>query len=428
MIQPTSFRNLLFAFLFACFFGFPALLAYVCRDTLIGSTKRLPIHIPFAIFVAPLLIFSSLSLLFPDVPKINDADLIPETTILPPEEINAYFPLQRASERIYTPEQDSAERLWQFLKGDGWDQAEIDIFLAANEIVLHDTHHAATLPRYECPVREEYGIDRDFACNPILRNIRQSALIAGLSALSHARADNVYGAVEDAFIPIRIGQLMIDQHQTSLIEYMVGITLQGIGFDVLRTTIKTYEIPSEILISASEELQQYVDNIQQSKNVMRHEYLWAKDAMGFIYNFGSNFYAQPNRSVFEVAKNARQNIALADTPCHEPDRARTESHYDIFPEISVWKIPFTRNAIWKPFTSMMTESFTGLSNRVCEDYARAEQIRFELILHAYKYDHGIYPASQAELIPQYVIKPIVNPLTNSEYTFDSQTGETILPQ
>ncbi|MBI2024017.1 hypothetical protein HYT00_01365 [Candidatus Giovannonibacteria bacterium] len=369
----------------------------------------------------------SLTLLFPDLPEISDSDLIASNIVLPPKEENAYFSLVKISEQIYEPAGDANKKYMEFLEGKAWDKAAADLILSKNENVLTEVRKSAALSYYQCPTTAENISFTTELCP--LNYLRVSARLTSLSALSRAYKDDFQGAIEDALAPIHIGQLLMQEPRITLIDYLVGDAMKRIGLKTLQIILTKQDVPSKMLIPQISEMEKYNQNEGGLKNAFKLEYLAGKNGLAFVNKIDSNFYIQPNRFFTEMAEDTRQNIALADVPCHRLNQAIKEhqkSFEEKLPKIVVWKLPLTRNAVFEVLKSVVMADLSTTQTKRCEADLLVEQTRFQMALEAYKYDNNKHPVSQSELVPKYLTKPILNPLTNNEFSFNQDTGEIML--
>ena len=134
-----------------------------------------------------------------------------------------------------------------------------------------------------------------------------------------------------------------------------------------------------------------------------------------------------------MAEDTRQKMALTNIPCHRLEPALKERQENLeknIPKIVIWKLPFTRNAVLKVLKSVKIVDLSTVYIRTkrCEADLLTEQIRLQIALEAYKFDNGAYPDSQADLVPEYLNKQILNPLTNTAFDYNRNTGEIMPPR
>jgi len=405
------------------------LLAFIFRHNFIGSFRKLIFQITFFVFAIPVLFFGSLSLLFPDLSKINDSDLILEDIISLPKEENVYFLLEKLNEQIYKPADEARDSYLQFLEGKAWDQTEVDFILNKNKKALERMRQITTFSHYQCPTITNTTISFATIICPT-SYLRQSARIASLSALSKARKGDYEEAIEDALIPMHIGHLLIQAPLPTLIDYLVGTAIMRDGLKNIQIILATNKIPSEILLSRITRIKKYTKNEESLKKIFKLKYLAWKNDLVFVNKINSNFYIQPNKFFTEIAENTRQNIKLTDTPCYQLGPAIKEYLKDFNKgnlKFVTWKLLFTRNAVFEVIKSILLAGMPNVQEKRCESDLLVEQTRFQMALESYKYDNGKYPLSQSELIPNYIIKPVLNPLTNNKFLFNKNTGVLIIP-
>jgi len=404
------------------------IIALVFRHHFVGSYKKLLPQIVFLVFAIPALAVGSLSLLFPDLPEISDLDLTAYNIVLPPPEENAYFPLIKISEQVYEPTGEANKIYRDFLEGKSWDQAEADSVLSRNENMLTEMRNAASFSYYQCPSTAENLSFTAELCP--LNYLTASARMAGLSALSKANKNDFQGAFEDALLPARIGQMIIEEPHITLIDYFVGDAMKRIGLKTLPIILATHDVPSDVLLPRIAELEQYLENEEGLKNAFRHEYLAGKNSLDFVFKVDSNFYFQPNRFFSDMAKDTRQRMALADNQCYQFESELKENQENLaenIPIIAMPKLLFTRNAVFEILKRIISVDTSATQTKRCEADLLIEQARLQMALAAYKFDYGEYPISQPELVPKYLKKAILNPLTNRIFDFNKDTGQIILP-
>jgi len=426
--QPFQFSTeFIFSILWNIIVLSITLLAFIFRHNFVGSFRKLVPQIIFFIFAIPILMIGSLTLLFPDLSEISDSDLKANKIALPRIEENAYFSLVKVSEQIYEPTGEANKKYMEFLEGKSWDQAEADLILNKNENVLTEMRKAAAFSLYQCPTTAENISFTTELCP--LNYLRAGARVTALSAFSKAHIGDFRGAVEDALVPIHIGQLLIQEPRITLIDYLVGDAMKRIGLKTLQIILTKYELPADILLSRTAEIEKYTQNEEGLKNAFRLEYLSGKNGLAFVNKVDSNFYIQPNRFFTEMAEDTRQKMALADVPCHRLNQAIKEhqkSFEEKLPKIVIWKLPFTRNAVFEVLKSDIMADLSSTQTKRCEADLLVEQTRFQMALEAYKYENNKYPVSQSELVPKYLTRPVLNPFTNNAFTFNQDTGEIIL--
>lgn len=396
-----------------------AVLAFVFKSYFSGKYRKLSLQLIFFIFTIPILAIGTLSLLFPDLPDINDTDLTKNNFARPIREQNSYYTLIEISEQVYEPTGQANDRYKQFYEGRAWDQTEADFILNKNKNTLEAIRKAATLFYYQCPSYAENISPSAELC--AMNYLRASGRVASLSALSRAGQGDFQGAIDDALVPVRIGQLMIDEPSITLIDYLVGDAMKRIGLNTLQIIITRYQIPSEMLLPRIAELQKYTQNEKGLKNAFRLEYQSGKNSIAFVNKINSDFYIQPNRFFTEMAEDTRQKMAITDTPCYKLETTLKE-YQEKIPKIVIWKLPFTRNALFEVLKSVILVDLSSTQNKKCESDLLVEKTRLQVAMSAYKQDNGQFPTSQTELIPNYITKVVLNPSTNKEFTFNKETG------
>ena len=394
-----------------------ALLGFVFRNYFTGTYRKLSLQIIFFIFIIPVLSIGTLTLLFPDLEKINDSDLIQNNFLSISKEQNSYYTLAGISDQVYEP--DLADESYkQLLDGKTWDQTEVDSILNKNENILDKMRQATLLPYYQYP-----SYERGLSITAEVYSIKylRAARIASLSALSKAQKGDFHGAIDDALIPIRIGQLIEDEPVITLLDYLVGDSMKRTGLNITQIILSKYQIPSEILLARINELQKYTQNENGLKNALRLEYQLGKNSLDFVNKINSNFYIQPNRFFSDMADDTRQKMAIADTPCYQLETT-LEQYQNKIPKIVYWKLPFTRNALFEILKSVIFIDLSSAQNKRCESDSIVEQTRLQMALAAYKSDKGQFPSTQSQLVPNYLSREILNPDTNTAFTFNKDTG------
>ena len=402
-----------------------ALLAFTFRSYFTGAYKKLSLQIIFFIFTVPILTIGTLTLLFPDLEKISDLDLTQNDFLTIGKDQNSYYVLIEISNQVYEPTGQANNRYKQFVEGKIWDQTEVDTILGRNENILNKAREAATLSYYQCPSYENGFSPATEFC--LVNYLQSVARITSLSALSKAQKGDFQGAIDDALIPIRIGQLIEDEPVIALVDYLFGDAMKRIGLNTVQIILTKYQIPSEILLARINELQKYTKNENGLKNAFRLEYQSEKNSIAFVNKIKSNFYIQPNRSFSDMADDTRQKMAIIDTPCYQLEitlKKYQKNFEEKVPKIVIWKLPFTRNAVFEVLKSVISIilDLSSIQNKRCESDLLVEQTRLQMALSAYKSDKGQFPYSQSELVPNYLPREVLNPYTNTAFTFNKDTG------
>lgn len=428
--QPIQFSAKIF---FSVAIIVLAIFAFFFRNVFSGSYRKLSLQIIFFLIAIPSFAIGSLSLLFPDLPEIQDSDLTNLKITLPPEEQNVYYLFAKIIEEVNEPIEESNKQYAEFLEGKSWNQKEVDLILNKNEKILSEMRRAAKFSFYQCPSAVNLSADADL-CILNFKKVKASAQIAALSALSRANNNDFQGAIEDALLPVRLGQILMEEPYITMLDYLIGDAMRNIGFKTLQIIMSKYDISSETLLPRIMEFEKYLENEQGLKNVFQQEYIILRNSFDFLLKFSKDrdfqfFYIQPNRFFSEMAENTKQKMALAEIPCHRLEDALKEYRKDFekhISKIAIWKLPFTRNAVLEALKRVVITDSVGASIR-CKADLLVEQIRLQMALKAYKFENGRYPESQLELVPKYLRRPIINPFTNTVFDYNKTTGEIVLP-
>jgi len=367
------------------------------RRYLNGKYKKLVLQASYLIIIIPFFIFNSLSVAFPDDRTIMDEDLGLQEIILTPEKDNAQLLLAQIESGIY-----ASDDIDLYLENNNWDQEKIDLILSRNKTILETMRKAAILPYYQCSYYAE-GITVNTLVCP-LNFLRDGTKITSLAALSKAKESDFGGAIEDALVPVRIGQLMQDSSRLTVIDYLVANAIKKLGLNTLQIILAEYNIPSDITRPYISELEKYSKNEEGLKNSLKAEYEMGRNSMEALSKIDWNFYFQPKRFLNDMAEHTRRQLLLAGVDCSEIN-TKLEEHEKYLEKNSwdghIWKLLFTRNAAGEILKSVVVNNFTALHKKRCEDELLVEQTIIQLVLSAYKYDTGDFLATETDITADY---------------------------
>ncbi len=350
-------------------------LAFILRKQFVGPVRRLFVQVPFFMVYIPLLFLASLNLFFPDIPEVDDSDLAQLQSAPLADKDNAYFLLESIRGTIYSPTGDEKERYQDFLTGVAWNKAEVDAILKANAETLDILQNAAKLSRYDCRDEEGYC-----TFSQHLQGVR----LVSLLALSQIKSGEYKAALEDVFDVLDLGQMVMQNKNSGFAGYIVGFAVKNIGLTTLQQMVTKYDIPPDILLPRISDLEQYRINDEILEHVFIMEYNGQKKILKEIPNVKS-FYTQINRALRDMAEQTRENIKISHIQCKnlEPILLEYKKKYmEYTAEIPIWKLIFTRNAVFRIIQKGASVDYTKLYTKRCQQNALIDDIRHEMASRA----------------------------------------------
>lgn len=191
-----------------------------------------------------------------DIVPVDDSQLQLQVINIPATE-NAFYDLDKTRALINIKNIPQGTKLaTDYLKSDEWDQAVVERLLADNEEVLQYFTDAAAKGKFQLPDADHPAkISRDMPVTP-LNNWREASRLSGIKAIWLARNGEDKAALDEALKSIVVGNA-IENSQSLLITYLVGIGIKDTGLDTLQKVIAMIPRDSSVLEEYKLELANY---------------------------------------------------------------------------------------------------------------------------------------------------------------------------
>ncbi|MBU3964115.1 hypothetical protein KJ591_01675 [Patescibacteria group bacterium] len=355
-----------------------------------------------------------------DIPPIDDSDLWLLRVEIPLEE-NSFYYFKEIGEKFYLPE-GKGDLFERMATGEQWDPEFAQELIENNKETFRYFEKAVALPYFQ---ELEWQDPKSISYNTSIFGMRGIRDMVNLNLIK-ANYLFVQGEEEEAFDllvkTIKMGQILQDSPRSSLIPYLLGMSVKNSGLEKLRELISDATLSSEILKNYIDELKQFEENKEGLVGKWKMEYAAFANAklkidayfdgkipdealeevgmeglpisplfvrLNYLYkpNQTQRFFVEHFRN---LVNNARKNYY------NEMIFSETEAT-----PYSGIKILFTENVIGKLLRDIMMASFDGAFKRRClEDFSvRGTQIL--MAFKAYQAETGGLPTNLNELIPKY---------------------------
>ena len=359
-----------------------------------------------------------LNLFAKDIAPIDDSDLSLKVVTVSNNE-NAYFDLIKLENAIYEPEGKS-QIILDMLAGKTWDDKIAEEVVSRNAQAFGYFAEAANKPRFQDPISADPANITPNAVLPKMNSWRTMARLSAIKAMYLAKQGKDKEAIDEALNSVSIGQ-KIQESQAPLIEYIVAITMKGIGLETVQKILTTSKLSSNDLKQYAQGLGKYYKNEDGLINSFKAEYQiqsWFLDAIAsgnpealkevvgeegsgnpdIVNKVKDNYYFQPNKTKLFFADYARANIKSANESCGEIKASEIPKLAPTNPA----KLYTEENAIGKILHDIAAASLTNVSTKKCEEDLLVSATQAQVAIKAYKNDTNNYPSSLNELIPAYL--------------------------
>ncbi|MBU4078272.1 hypothetical protein KKE85_01485, partial [Patescibacteria group bacterium] len=330
-----------------------------------------------------------------DIPPIDDSDLWLLRVEIPLEE-NSFYYFKEIGEKFYLPE-GKGDLFERMATGEQWDPEFAQELIENNKETFRYFEKAVALPYFQ---ELEWQDPKSISYNTSIFGMRGIRDMVNLNLIK-ANYLFVQGEEEEAFDllvkTIKMGQILQDSPRSSLIPYLLGMSVKNSGLEKLRELISDATLSSEILKNYIDELKQFEENKEGLVGKWKMEYAAFANAklkidayfdgkipdealeevgmeglpisplfvrLNYLYkpNQTQRFFVEHFRN---LVNNARKNYY------NEMIFSETEAT-----PYSGIKILFTENVIGKLLRDIMMASFDGAFKRRClEDFSvRGTQI------------------------------------------------------
>jgi hypothetical protein len=345
-----------------------------------------------------------------DEPAMDSPPPPPKVKLLPGEEPEPNAPPPTRKER------------WDALTGGDveWDQPIADEVLKRNAEAHALWERGLAAPCYQTPQPVRYSYNLQI---PWCYSYLALANVVSVRSRDRARRGDHEGAFDDALNLVRFGQ-QVESGKGGLIEYLVGLTLKGMGDSLMREQVKTCTLPSSRLRHYAAELTRYRCVAQGLADAWRVEYACQismiedvasgdmdfrgigpaepkRQALGLaqrlLWRAGRWPFFKPNRTRRMFAETMRKMVEDAPKPYNEIRHIDSDERA-LNPVMAVLR----GNAIGEMIYRLLMPAVRGVHKVKCQTNVELAATRTLLAVKAYKLDKGRLPETLDQLVPEYL--------------------------
>lgn len=312
-----------------------------------------------------------------DILPVDDSKLQLQSVNVPNNE-NAFYDLNydlnKVQNLIDTKNIPQGKQLVSdYLTSDEWNQEAVKKLLADNEGVLQNFTSAATKGKFQLPYTDDPSkISRNMPITPF--NVyREISRLSGIKAIWLAKNGQNQEALDEAFKSIIIGSA-IENSQSPLIAYLVGISIKDNGLNVLQKVISI--IPKNSL--ALSEYQSKLEKYQARENLapISMEYItWKQDLDDYLQSqdaelgivtkilMKNRFYFKRNLTISYLFDFYNQLAIEASKDCSEVKKVQIS--VKPLETNNLLKLYFTENLVGRYFMEIPEIALNNVLERKC---------------------------------------------------------------
>jgi hypothetical protein len=305
-----------------------------------------------------------------------------------------------------------------------WDQPIADEVLRRNEAALALWEKGVAAPQCQSQ-QSTYTIHNMFDFRYL--DIEQ---LASVRSRDRARRGDHEGAFDDALRLVRFGR-QVETGKGGMTDYLVGLTIRGMGESLMREQVKTCTLPSARLRHYAAELARYPCVAQGLADAYRVEYACQVSTIEEVRS-GDVSWADLNALLKALGPAGPKQGATGPTVClfwralggplFKPNRTRRlfaetmrmevedapKSYKDaraIDPDGRAFSLPksvLRGNVIGDALYRMLRPSLRGVHELKCRTNFELAVTRTLLAMKAYKLDKGRLPETLEQLVPEYL--------------------------
>lgn len=318
----------------------------------------------FILALLPGTLFLLLSLAFQDERLLDDAALRLEQVDLVADSQNLYATIMTMPDEIRL--KDERNQLLESYP-DSWNQTAANNIL--NDLNLYKMTYeaAARQTHYQCPTSINNFSMQAELCE--LNLLRDYAELMKFAAFTEVRNGNNTLALEYAMTPIKVGSVMIQSDNVTIIEYLVGLASMNIGLDTLNILVEQQNLT--LNERDSQTLKSLMIPDDALSTPLKREYLGFRTAIDETLVLNQNYLYHPNRTRNELFKFMSKVISNSSGTCsNEPESERTQA--DIEMDNYIVNVrneafnPTKPNMIGKMYMSVVLASLSGVKDKQCE--------------------------------------------------------------
>ncbi len=291
---------------------------------------------------------------------------------------NAFHDLLRASSTMPSAETRirTNSRITPHLQHEEWDDSFVTATLTAYQTSLEHVHLAATRNVYQDPnFKNHENISFKMPIHSLAHH-RELSRISALQAYAYAQAGHPDQGLDEALRLVRLGKLLEESPQGSLLIYLTGMTSKRLGLDAILHIAKTPSLSVEKLRQVSSLIDEYRDTGKGLEAVWKVEYLQFKN--GFLPDNPASFAYNPDETLRYLLEAADLRIARIATPCTQfasttPVKRSPFVEGDTEAEL-LEKTKRVPNSLGKMLVDTVTTDVDALYYKRCEEEASINAI------------------------------------------------------
>jgi hypothetical protein len=384
-----------------------------------------------------LLIAAALAIRGCDEPPPNDADLKVQRLQIPDDQ-NALTLFLEAVQKLDMPRfdtplasqanqqtkegegpQNEHDLFYEIAVGKRWDGPFVDRVLKSNAEALALWEQGMAAPHFQA-IEVKTLADRI----PHVFEYLSFGNLVSVRARAAAKRGDYEAAFQDCMKLVRFGR-RIEGDKGCLVEYLLGITVHGMGDGLMLDMVSGCNLPPAMLRHYAAELAKCPADAQGLADAFRNEYALQVEAIEGMksgkYDASMLFVTSPGPSAPRSALDALFWNAFRVTSfrpqetrrtCAEVARSRIESVSKPFkhmapedPTIRDFRLgreAFSGNFLGRACCKMLLPAAYGAVEQKCRANVELAATRILLALKAYKLEKGKLPATLAELVPEYL--------------------------
>lgn len=388
------------------------------------------VKVAVAVVAAALGAFLAFELASRDIPPPQDADLIPPA--VPAAEAGDAYPVFLKLSAAMSLSKGDQAILIEALDGKAPDPAALADVVARGTEAASLFAELSTRPVFRDPhYRDPSTVGPE---TPIvqLAPVANAARIASLRADALLKEGRAPEALALALSIVDAGRVFT-RSRGPIIEHLVGIILIELGTKRAVQIVASRRLDRARLLAAAARLSAPADLAADLQNALRYEYVWHVHVISHIGELGpkaepmdeaharmrmsiakgGHYIFAPHRTEALYAARYRLIVEEAGKPCLQ---ARV-------PEFQLVPMGLRPNYIGRVLYNISLPTYDKLYVRRCSADFRLTAGAAAAALQAYRLDHGRFPASLAELTPDYLASSPVDPYNASAPVYSAETGE-----
>ena len=347
----------------------------------------------------------------------------------------------KESKEIYWPA-DKTEKNYQIIIGNEWDEELVKEVMEKNREFFEDFDRFIQSPYFQDPVIRDpasFGIDMPPLALGQYRTFAKLSLLRSTYLFKQGKEKEAF---DETIKVIKMGQMLQDAPLPSMIQYLVGIAIKGMGLENLRAMIKETDLSVDLLKIYTHELSRFYANKESLEKIFKGEYISLMNAKTkfidsipkgkkfseeekillqeflpsgkgeFLARF-SYFYKPNQTKRFFAEETRRQLEAVNKEWCWTPEIGPLISYYGP-------KVIFTENLIGKTLHDIVMVGFGAVLQRKCfEDFSVAST-QLLMAIKAYQIENKKLPDSLEELSPEYILELPQDPFDKKIIRYSKQ--------